>query len=777
MDDENLKKILLEQNIPEIDTNAKKRALNLALSAFEEEKLNKNNNLEKNNKKLQGFSFLSRLINKTQHKTNTRSTLMEKKTKKKFMYGGMATAMAVILVTGVSLTQLQQTGSDNSLLELSLSSSLQEAPVNEVELRRNNTALRSDEESLPASGRENPQDKIKAQKNLILKGTTQQKHKDQTGEKTSPSTIAHTEMDHHSVMPSPSLMQERKTGSAVPQALTFSAKKQQIPSIRSRSKEHLPPVFFEAAPSISGDAVFGKAELSDASDIISAPYFIEEGRDKFEDFSINTIKSTQQEPVSTFSVDVDTASYSFVRKKLNQGSLPTPQSVRIEEMINYFDYNYALPEDKDQPFKASVNITDSPWAEGKKLMHIGIKGYDVKAEQPRSNLVFLLDVSGSMNSADKLPLVKASMKMLLDRLQDEDSISIAVYAGAAGTVLEPTKVKDRAKILNAIDNLHAGGSTAGAAGIKLAYQLAQENFDKNAVNRVILATDGDFNIGQTSNDDLKQIIEEKRKSGIFLSVLGFGQGNLNDHLMQTIAQNGNGVAAYIDTLSEARKVLVEEASSTLFPIAKDVKIQVEFNPENVAEYRLIGYETRHLNREDFNNDKIDAGDIGAGHSVTAIYEITPKGSPALSVDPLRYSQDAKKANPKNTKGESHKASTEFSDEYAYLKIRYKLPTENTSKLITTPITEVENSMLWECPPCGPREKCSPCGHYAHQDTKFAIAVAGFAQILKGAHYTSDFSYDDVIDLATKNKGEDPFGYRAEFITLVKLAKSFDTAHR
>jgi Ca-activated chloride channel family protein len=349
-----------------------------------------------------------------------------------------------------------------------------------------------------------------------------------------------------------------------------------------------------------------------------------------------------------------------------------------------------------------------------------------------------------MNAPDKLPLLKNSFKLLLDTLEPDDMVAIVVYAGAAGTVLEPTEVREKSKILNALENLSAGGSTAGSEGIRQAYRLAEENFKKDGVNRILLATDGDFNVGISNREELKDFVERKRETGIFLSVLGFGQGNLNDHMMQTLAQNGNGVAAYIDTLSEARKVLVEEASSTLFSIAKDVKIQVEFNSESVDEYRLIGYETRALNREDFNNDAVDAGDIGAGHTVTAIYEITPKGGPR-TIDDSRY-----------TKAQKSKPTSNFSDEYAFLKIRYKNPDEDTSKLITTPITTANEVSSID---------------KANNDTRFATSVAAFGQLLKGGKYTADFSYEDVIDLAQGSKGEDNFGYRTEFVNLVRLAKS------
>jgi Ca-activated chloride channel family protein len=466
-------------------------------------------------------------------------------------------------------------------------------------------------------------------------------------------------------------------------------------------------------------------------------------RDDFESVDINPIQRVAESPVSTFSIDVDTASYSFVRRVLNQGHLPNANAVRIEEMINYFDYQYPLPASQSEPFSSAVSVLPSPWHEGRKLVHIGIKGYELsRASLPKSNLVFLLDVSGSMNSADKLPLVKQSMNMLLSSLNPDDTIAIVVYAGAAGTVLEPTKVQDKQTILSALNRLQAGGSTAGAQGIQLAYQLAEANFDKDAVNRIILATDGDFNVGITDREQLKQFVENKRENGVYLSVLGFGQGNYHDHLMQTLAQNGNGVAAYIDSLGEAQKVLVDEATSTLFPIAKDVKIQLEFNPATVSEYRLIGYETRALKREDFNNDKVDAGDIGAGHTVTAIYEITPVGSAAQASDPLRYGQN--------------KSSPTGGDEYGFLKLRYKLPDQEKSQLITTAVRAEDTQFAPDST--------------LEQELNFSIAVAGFAQLLKDDRYLKDWSFEDALKLAQANRGADPFGYRAEFVSLIRKAQ-------
>ncbi len=474
------------------------------------------------------------------------------------------------------------------------------------------------------------------------------------------------------------------------------------------------------------------------------------GRDQFQAFEENSVKAVQAEPVSTFSIDVDTSSYSFVRRALNSGVLPQKNAIRIEEMVNYFDYNYAVPEAGGDPFLPTVAVYDSPWRSGNKLIHIGVKGYEVQTK-PKSNLVFLLDTSGSMHSQDKLPLLVNSFKMLLDTLSADDTVSIVTYAGSSGVALAPTKAADKQKIFSVLDNLQASGSTAGAEGIRQAYQLAEQNFVKDGNNRIILATDGDFNVGITNQDELKGFVERKRNEGIFLSVLGFGQGNYNDHMMQTLAQNGNGTAAYIDSLNEARKVLVDEASSMLFTIAKDVKLQVEFNPQTVQEYRLVGYETRALNREDFNNDKVDAGDIGAGHTVTAIYEITPVGAPPL-VDDLRYQKPAAKAEPKQ-QAELAKLP-EGGDEYAFLKIRYKKPDSDTSTLMTRPITKADEK---------PFDSLS-------DDIRFANAVASFAQMLKGSKFVPA-DYDAVIETANQARGKDEFGYRTEFVNLVRLAKT------
>lgn len=466
-------------------------------------------------------------------------------------------------------------------------------------------------------------------------------------------------------------------------------------------------------------------------------------RENYEDVDANPIHVVSEDPVSTFSIDVDTASYSNVRRFLNEGRLPPTDAVRIEEMINYFRYDYPLPQSRQAPFSTNVTVAPSPWAEGRQLVHIGLQGYNiVPRERPPLNLVLLLDVSGSMGEPNKLPLVQQSFRMLVDQLNRRDRVAIVVYAGAAGAVLDPTPGDQRGRLLAALDNLQAGGSTAGGEGLRLAYSLAQQNFDANAVNRIIIATDGDFNVGIADPEQLTDFVSRQRETGIYLSVLGFGGGNYNDLLMQRLAQNGNGVAAYIDTLNEARRVLRDEMASNMFTIANDVKIQVEFNPEQVAEYRLIGYETRMLRREDFNNDMVDAGEIGAGHAVTAIYEITPVGGRTFT-EPLRYQRDA--------------APAATGGELAFLRIRYKLPGEDDSRLIERPITSrdfVSNITA------------------APEYTRFATAVAGYGQLLRGDPYLDrGYGWDDVINLAQGARGRDEFGWRAEFVQLARAAQS------
>lgn len=449
----------------------------------------------------------------------------------------------------------------------------------------------------------------------------------------------------------------------------------------------------------------------------------------------NPVKVTAEEPVSTFSIDVDTASWAVIRSSLNFGVLPLPEQVRIEEMVNYFPYAYPAPT-PEAAFSTTVAVMQTPWNPGTRLVTIGIQGaLPAVADRPPLNLVFLIDTSGSMEDANKLGLLKQSLAMMLPELRPEDQVAIVAYAGSAGEVLPPTPAGDRATILAALDRLSAGGSTAGAEGLELAYQIAETMASDGEVSRILLATDGDFNVGISDPAALTNYVAKKRETGTYLSVLGFGRGDLDDAVMQALAQNGNGHAAYIDTLSEARKVLVDQLTGSLFPIADDVKIQVEWNPATVAEYRLIGYETRALRREDFNNDRVDAGEIGAGTQVTAIYEVTAPGSEALLNDPLRY-------------GAAATGTTE--GELGFLRLRWKAPGIESSTLIETPITGAEA---------------------ATEETRFAAAIAGFGQLLQGSVYLGDWGWDDAIALAVAARGEDAYGYRNEAVTLMRLAAS------
>jgi Ca-activated chloride channel family protein len=460
----------------------------------------------------------------------------------------------------------------------------------------------------------------------------------------------------------------------------------------------------------------------------------------------NPVKRVAEQPVSTFSIDVDTGAYANVRRMLNAGQLPPRDAVRVEELINYFDYDYPLPDSRQPPFRVSTEVAPAPWNPKTVLLAIGIKGYDLpKTRLPPANLVFLIDVSGSMEAPDKLGLLKSSFKLLLRQLRPEDKVAIVVYAGAAGVVLEPTAGDQKAKIETALERLSAGGSTHGSAGIQLAYSLARQGLVKNGVNRVILATDGDFNVGTVSFEALKNLVETERKSGVALTTLGFGTGNYNDQLMEQLADAGNGNYAYIDTLQEANKVLVEQMSATLLTIAKDVKIQVEFNPAQVEEYRLIGYENRLLRREDFSNDAVDAGDIGAGHTVTALYEIALKGSGGALTEPLRYGKAAADDAPRG-------------DEIAFLRLRYKQPDSEASQLLEWPIRRTQIAGDWRD---------------TSERFRFAAAVAGFGQLLRGGRYTGTFGYGDVLTLARDARGADPYGYRGEFLSLAGLARSLD----
>jgi len=454
----------------------------------------------------------------------------------------------------------------------------------------------------------------------------------------------------------------------------------------------------------------------------------------------NIFHDALRNPLSTFSIDVDAASHSNVRRFINNGQRPPKDAVRIEEMVNYFTYQYEQPKN-DDPFSVNTEISTAPWNPKHKLVHVGLQGKRIPTDNlPPSNLVFLIDVSGSMADPNKLPLLKSSFKMLVAELRPQDYVSMVVYAGAAGVVLEPTSGAEKNKILDALDRLEAGGSTAGGAGINLAYAIAKKNFKQGGNNRVILATDGDFNVGESSNGSMEQLIEGKRKDGVFLTVLGYGMGNYKDSKMEILADKGNGNYAYIDNLTEARKVLVNEFGGTLFTIAKDVKLQIEFNPTKVKAYRLIGYENRMLKSEDFNNDKKDAGELGSGHTVTALYEIIPVGveSEFFKIDELKY--QTSKIDPS-----AHK-----SDELMTIKLRYKKPDGEVSKLITHPL--VDNNI--------PLAKTS-------ENFRWSTSVAAFGMLLRDSEYVKGFTYDDVLQQAQSAKGNDPEGYRIEFINMVK----------
>ena len=459
----------------------------------------------------------------------------------------------------------------------------------------------------------------------------------------------------------------------------------------------------------------------------------------------NPVQRVSEHPVSTFSIDVDTGAYTNVRHMLNAGRLPPADAVRAEEFINYFDYGYTPPADRAQPFSVTTELAPAPWNAQRQLLLVGIQGYRVPAAQiPASNLVFLIDTSGSMNEPDKLPLLKASLKQLVRQLRARDRVAIVTYAGRAGVALPSTAGDRHATIDAAIDSLDARGSTNGGAGIELAYAQAAQGFIEGGVNRVILATDGDFNVGTVDPQALKSIVEDHRKGGVALTTLGFGEGNYNDAMAVMLADAGNGSHHYIDNLAEGRRVLVDEMSATLLTIAKDVKIQLEFNPSQVQEYRLIGYEKRMLKREDFNNDQVDAGEIGAGANVTAIYEITPAGSAGARIDPLRYGN---RAEPQG-----------HGNELGFLRLRYKLPGQSASRLIEQPITAQAEAE-------------------ASERLRWAAAVAAFADALRGGKYLDGYGYRQIAQLANGARGEDADGYRAAFVQLVKLADGLSTPAR
>lgn len=506
-----------------------------------------------------------------------------------------------------------------------------------------------------------------------------------------------------------------------------------------------PPTPPRAAPSsTTGQIVTTARQMRKESSVRHPGYHVppviiatDPGRERYDGEEVSPVKLTQAEPVSTFSVDVDTGAYANTRRFLSQGRTPPRDAVRTEELINYFRYDYALPESRSTPFSVTTDVAVTPWNPNTRLMRIGLRGYDIAREsRPPANLVFLMDVSGSMNRPDKLPLVKTALAGLAGELQRRDRVSIVVYAGAAGLVLEPTN--DERKIKAALDRLQAGGSTAGAAGLKLAYNIARDNMIDGGVNRILIATDGDFNVGVSDTRTLIEMIERERENGITLTTLGFGTGNYNEAMMEQIADHGNGNYSYIDSALEARKVLVEQMSSTLFTIAKDVKIQVEFNPAQVSQYRLLGYENRALREEDFDNDKVDAGDIGAGHQVTAIYEIVPTGSKGW-ISPRRY-QDS-----------LPNAAMRQSRELAHVKLRYKLPNGKTSRLIERTVPAMAMNSRQAMP----------------RDFAFAAAVAAFGQSLRGDEMLNGFSHKEIVQLA----GKQTDFWRQEFVRLVGVAGS------
>ncbi|MBN8280828.1 MAG: VWA domain-containing protein [Gammaproteobacteria bacterium] len=473
-----------------------------------------------------------------------------------------------------------------------------------------------------------------------------------------------------------------------------------------------------------------------------------EDRENYAHEAENPVHLAGEQPVSTFSIDVDTASYANVRRFLNDGQLPPEHAVRVEELVNYFPYTYPVPATRDRPFSITTALAPAPWDARKVLLQVALKGYEVPAaKRAPANLVFLVDVSGSMQDPAKLPLLKSAFRLMTSQLKATDRVALVVYAGAAGTVLEPTPGDQQAKIRAALDRLEAGGSTNGGEGIRLAYDLAREGFIRGGINRIVLATDGDFNVGTTDFDALIDLVEREREDGVSLTTLGFGTGNYNDQLVERLADAGNGNHAYIDTLAEGRKVLVEQLTGTLQTIAKDVKVQVEFNPAEVAEYRLIGYENRALDREDFNNDRVDAGEIGAGHTVTALYELTLEGSAARLVDPLRYGARPPPRDPAPGGGE-----------LAYVRLRYKVPEGDTSRLIEQPVQ---------------RAALRPLG--AAPELRFAAAVAAFGQKLRGSDYLGSYSWADIAALAAGARGDDPEGYRGEFVSLVRLADTIEMA--
>jgi Ca-activated chloride channel family protein len=511
--------------------------------------------------------------------------------------------------------------------------------------------------------------------------------------------------------------------------------------LEARQAKAAAPIHAHAPPPPPAPATVAYRSANLVGGMVPPPQAQPANTERYAERDDNPVRRTLDEPVSTFSVDVDTGSYSNVRRMLREGQRPPADAVRAEEFINYFRYGHTAPSDRSRPFNVTTELAPAPWNAKRQVLMVGIKGYDVpKATLPPANLVFLLDTSGSMESPDKLPLLKQSFAQLVPQLRRQDRVSIVVYAGSAGLVLPPTPGDRHDEILASLDRLQAGGSTNGGDGIRLAYAMAKQAYIKDGVNRVILATDGDFNVGTVSQDALETMVADQRKSGIALTTLGFGTGNYNDAMAERLADVGDGNHAYIDTLQEGRKVLVDEMQSTLLTIARDVKIQVEFNPAVVSEYRLIGYENRVLANEDFANDKVDAGDIGAGHEVTALYEITPVDSGAERLPALRY-------------GGKQVAVGASTNEVAHVRLRYKLPGQDSSRLIETPIASTSLTT-------------QPSNAF-----RFASAVAAYADLLRGGQRIDGWSWNDVARTARGATGRDPHGLKAEFVGMI------DQAHR
>ncbi len=537
-------------------------------------------------------------------------------------------------------------------------------------------------------------------------------------------------------------------------ATQSAAKSMPAPMDKMEVVEEEAPMHYGANKEIKANASMAKKRMASppppAGYIVPPPTDraiqpVEQSREGYDAIVENDFLAVNEKPLSTFSIDVDGAAYSNMRRMITANQMPYPDAVRIEEMINYFNYDYKEPMGKT-PFSIETEVGECPWNEDTQLLHIGLQGKKIDHSQmPLSNLVFLLDVSGSMGQPNKLPLVKKSLRMLIDQMRPDDRVALVVYAGAAGLVLPSTPFSDKKTILKAIENLQSGGSTAGGAGINLAYKVAQDNFIKNGNNRVILCTDGDFNVGVSNDGSLVRLIEEKRKTGVFLSIMGFGTGNYQDAKMEKISNAGNGNYSYIDNLKEAKKVLVSEMGGTLHTIAKDVKIQIEFNPNKVKAYRLIGYENRRLQDRDFNDDTKDAGELGVGHTVTALYEIVPTTSKmnVATTDALKY----------QTNDLSKEAFN--SDEWLTVKFRYKAPDADKSKLITKAVTSAEVGKISD-------------------NLSFSAAVAYFGMMLRESKYLGNMGYSDIVKLAKQSKGKDTEGYRAEFIRLVETVKLMDT---